>query len=60
MGATAGIIGSFQALQTIKLILGMNVENNLIYFNGITNEMITMKFKKDDKCKLCSKKEIKI
>lgn len=50
-----GIIGSMQALETIKLItnVGENLIGKLLLFNATTTEFQTMRFKKDPACPVC-------
>jgi thiazole biosynthesis adenylyltransferase ThiF len=51
-----GIIGSIQALETLKLLInvGKNLDGRLLIFDGSTMEWREMKLKKDIKCPVCS------
>ncbi len=53
-----GIIGSLQALETIKLITGIgeSLIGKLLLFDATTTEFQTMSFKKDPACPICGKK----
>lgn len=50
-----GIIGSMQALETIKLITGAGetLVGKLLLFNGINAEWQTLRFRKDPECPVC-------
>ncbi|MFK8068238.1 MAG: ThiF family adenylyltransferase [Gammaproteobacteria bacterium] len=50
-----GIIGSMQALETIKLItnIGKTLIGQLMLFDATTSEFQTMKYKKDPDCPVC-------
>ncbi|XP_054711528.1 adenylyltransferase and sulfurtransferase MOCS3-like [Uloborus diversus] len=63
LGAVTGIIGSFQALEVIKIIVGLNpsYHKKMLIFDGLTGDIriINVRNKKLD-CKLCGKQpEIK-
>ena len=50
----AGVVGSLQALETIKLVL--EEEGSFSYlteFNGLTNDIRRIRLKSDPKCKIC-------
>ncbi len=53
IGAVAGMIGSLQALQTIKIILGLNVQDTLLNFNGFNDKFQQIKISKNDNCRIC-------
>ncbi|MDR0800179.1 MAG: HesA/MoeB/ThiF family protein [Endomicrobium sp.] len=54
LGAVAGIIGSMQALETIKLILGLHcLRNKILIFNGIENTYRVKDVVKRKNCKIC-------
>ena len=54
-GVLPGIIGSLQAVETIKLILGLGdvLVNRLLIFDALTMEFRTVKLRKDPECPLC-------
>lgn len=58
IGAAAGVIGSIQALEAIKLVLnkGANITNSVLIFNGLNMEFKKVKVPKRDNCALCGKK----
>lgn len=58
LGAAAGVIGSIQALEVIKLILdkGKNLTNYVLVFDGLNMEFKKIKVPKRDDCALCSEK----
>ncbi|MCF1438955.1 MAG: HesA/MoeB/ThiF family protein [Shewanella sp.] len=56
MGPVVSTIGTLQALQAIKLILGLDCDNGLSYlrrFNGLTLEWQTLAIAKDPDCPVC-------
>jgi len=54
LGATAGIIGSMQALESIKFILGLHcLKNKLLVFNGIENTYRIKDVLKRKDCPIC-------
>ena len=55
-GVLPGIIGSLQAVETIKLILdlGEPLVNRLLIFDALTMEFRTVKLRRDPACPLCS------
>jgi adenylyltransferase/sulfurtransferase len=54
-GVLPGIIGSLQAVETIKLILGLGdpLVNRLLIFDALTMEFRTVKLRRDPNCPLC-------
>lgn len=56
VGATPGVIGSLQALETLKLItgLGKTLENRLLLWNGLEQSFRTLPLRKDPLCPDCS------
>jgi adenylyltransferase/sulfurtransferase len=54
-----GIIGSLQALETIKLItgIGQTLIGKLLLFDATATEFQTMRFKKDPACPVCGKEK---
>jgi len=51
-----GIVGSIQALETIKLIIGMGMPliGRLLIIDGLTMEFNTMRFRKNPYCPTCT------
>ena len=58
LGVLPGLIGTVQALETIKLILGKgeSLVGKLLCFNTLTNEITTLNLKADPACPLCGEK----
>jgi adenylyltransferase/sulfurtransferase len=58
LGVLPGLIGTIQALETIKLILGKGetLVGKLLCFNTLTNEITTLNLKSDPACPLCGEK----
>lgn len=58
LGPIVGIIGSFQALETIKLLIGFGetLTGRLLVFDGSSGEWRTLTLKRDDECPTCSLK----
>lgn len=58
LGVLPGLIGTIQALETIKLILGKGetLVGKLLCFNTLTNEITTLNLKPDPACPLCGEK----
>ena len=56
VGPVPGIIGTMQALEALKLIIGFgeSLLGKLLIFDGLTCKMRTLNLKKDLKCKVCS------
>jgi adenylyltransferase/sulfurtransferase len=50
-----GIIGSIQALETLKLLarIGTDLTGRLLLFDGLTMEWQTMRFGRDPRCPVC-------
>ncbi len=57
IGAVAGIIGSMQALEVIKLISGIGdpLYGQLLIFEGLETSLTPIKIESKDDCPLCSK-----
>jgi adenylyltransferase/sulfurtransferase len=54
LGATAGIIGSMQALEAVKLILGLHcLKNKILIFNGLENTYRVKHISKREDCPVC-------
>jgi adenylyltransferase/sulfurtransferase len=58
LGVLPGLIGTIQALETIKLILGKgeSLIGKLLCFNTLTNEITTLNLKRDPDCPMCGDK----
>ncbi len=56
VGASAGVIGSIQAVEVIKYLTGIgeNLKNELLFWDGLTMSFRKMKLSKNPKCKFCS------
>ncbi|MSP78290.1 MAG: molybdopterin-synthase adenylyltransferase MoeB [Dehalococcoidia bacterium] len=55
LGAMTGIIGSIQAAETLKLLLGIgeSLAGRLLVVDALTMEFRTMKLRRNAKCPLC-------
>lgn len=58
LGVLPGIIGTVQAIETIKLILGVgkSLAGRLLLFNAMNMEWRALKIKRDPDCPLCGDK----
>ncbi len=58
LGVLPGLIGTIQALETIKLILGKgdSLVGRLLCFNTLTMEITTLNLKADPACPMCGEK----
>lgn len=58
LGVLPGLVGVIQALETIKLVLGVgdSLVGRLLCFNTLTMETTTLKLKRDPACPLCGEK----
>lgn len=58
LGAVAGIIGSMQALETVKILLGMPdvAYNKLLLFDGIRSELDVVQMARRADCPVCGNK----
>ncbi len=58
LGVLPGLIGTIQAIETIKLILGKgdNLVGKLLCFNTLSMEVTTLNLKKDPDCPVCGEK----
>jgi molybdopterin/thiamine biosynthesis adenylyltransferase len=56
LGAVAGMIGTIQALETLKEILqiGRTLSGRLLIFNTLNMNIVDLIVKRDPKCSLCS------
>ncbi len=57
LGVLPGVIGTIQAIETIKLILGLGrpLIGKLVLFNALDMEWRTLKLRKDPRCSACGK-----
>lgn len=57
VGATPGVIGTLQALEAIKYLVGIGTphKNRLLLWNGLEGTFKTLKIRKDPACPDCSK-----
>lgn len=57
LAPVVGIIGSMQALETIKLLSGIGepLRNRLLIFDALAMQWRTMRLRKDDHCPVCGK-----
>ena len=55
LGATPGVIGCLQAMETIKLITGVGkpLVGRMLFFNGEDMTFDSIKIKRDPKCPVC-------
>lgn len=55
LGVLPGIIGTIQAVETIKLILdkGESLAGRLLHFNTLTMEVTTLRLRRDPDCPMC-------
>jgi molybdopterin/thiamine biosynthesis adenylyltransferase len=58
LGVLPGIIGTMQANEAIKLILGVgqSLSGRLLVFDAPGTKWRTLKLRKDPECRVCSKK----
>ena len=56
LAPVVGILGSMQALETIKLLcdIGDTLQNRLMIFDAMSMQWRTMRLKKDEHCPVCS------
>lgn len=57
LSPVVGVIGSLQAIETIKLITGIGetLRNRLMIFDGLTQDVRIVKYKKEPQCLVCSR-----
>jgi len=55
LGALCGVIGSLQAMETIKVLLGIGepLRGRLVVFDALAHEFRSLKLRKDPECPLC-------
>ena len=58
LGATAGIVGSLQALEALKFLAGFDttLKNRLLFWDGLAMKFDSMKLSKNPHCKVCGAK----
>ena len=58
LGVLPGIVGSLQAVEAIKLIVGMGktLSGRLLVYDALGTKFRTLKLRKDPNCRVCSKK----
>ena len=56
LSPVTGVIGSLQAVETIKLIVGIgnSLDGRLLLFDGMAMEWRTMKLSRDSNCQVCN------
>jgi molybdopterin/thiamine biosynthesis adenylyltransferase len=57
LGVLPGIVGTLQAIEAIKLLLGIgeSLVGRLIVFDALSTEFRTLKLRRDPNCRVCSK-----
>ena len=57
LGVLPGIVGTIQATEAIKLILGIgeSLSGRLLVFDALATKFRTLKLRKDPECRVCSK-----
>ena len=57
LGATPGVVGALQAVETIKYLTGVgtNLKGKLLVWDGAEMEFLTLKTSKDPSCPACGK-----
>lgn len=57
LGVLPGIVGTMQANEALKLILGVgkNLSGRLLVFDALGTQFRTLKLRKDPECRVCSK-----
>ena len=58
LGVLPGLIGTIQAVETIKLILGKgdSLAGRLLHFNTLTMEVNALRLRQDPECPMCGEK----
>lgn len=61
LGVLPGIVGSLQALETIKLLLGTGTPmiGSLLVFDGLESEFRQLHFERDPQCRACADPDAK-
>jgi molybdopterin/thiamine biosynthesis adenylyltransferase len=59
LGATPGVIGTLQAVETIKYLagIGTNLKGRLLLWDGTEMEFMTLKTAKDPHCPACGQEK---
>ncbi|MBZ4686989.1 MAG: sulfur-carrier protein adenylyltransferase/sulfurtransferase [Clostridia bacterium] len=59
MGAAPGIIGSLQALEVIKLVLGIGkpLSGRMLFFDGLEGNFSEIEISRNEECPVCGKKD---
>ncbi|MCA9655302.1 MAG: ThiF family adenylyltransferase, partial [Myxococcales bacterium] len=57
LGVLPGLVGTVQATEAIKLILGVGetLSGRLLVFDALKTKFRTLKLRKDPECRVCSK-----
>lgn len=55
LGALTGVVGSIQAIETVKLLLnvGQSLASRLLLIDALTMEVRTVRLRRDPRCPLC-------
>lgn len=55
LGPTPGIVASIQAMEVVKILLGMNgtLKNRLLFFSGRDMTFTEIRLKRNEKCPVC-------
>ncbi len=58
VGSTAGVIGSIQATEALKYLIGVtpSLKNRLLFWDGVTMEFSTISIKRNPACRVCKSK----
>ena len=61
LGVLPGVMGTIQAVETVKLILGVGepLVGKLLLFDALGMEFTTLRIRKDPSCPLCGTREIR-
>ena len=59
LGATPGVVGALQAMETVKYLTGTgkNLNSELLTWDGLKQEFRKVVFKKDPLCRICGKEK---
>ena len=54
-GPTPGVIGSLQAVEAIKYLIGIgaSLKNRMLFWDGLSMEFETISLKRNPGCKVC-------
>ncbi len=53
LGAVAGVMGSMQAVETLKLLLGLSNDNRLRIYDALAGTWYPVPFMRDPACRVC-------